>query len=140
MAFADLKAFHAGLEGVIGPPGAKVRAEIENEHTLAADSDLFYTSSNYVVKTTPRIEWWYVVEPTPQRLAGLSRSNKAYRDLTKWPEEDNLHGAAPRKPRPLDELNLSIKDKNAQLKEVRPCSLPPTSIPPLPTRGMSSPD
>ena len=66
-------------------PPRQVRIGIEREHTGHADADAFFVSSNWAVRTTPRIEWWFVVEPTPQKLIDLSRRAEAYSGLRTWP-------------------------------------------------------
>jgi hypothetical protein len=61
--YGDLSTFFGGLEAKIGAPNPKIRQAMEHEHTASADSDEVFTSSNYLVDSTPAEEFWFVVEP-----------------------------------------------------------------------------
>ena len=75
------------------------------EHTAAADSTDQFCTSNYAVTTTPKIEWWFVVEPERG---------------TEWPVEGALREAPDkrRKPLPLRELDARRRKENGRLRRL----------------------
>ena len=63
MVFDGTESFFAGLEGKLGPPNPRLREAMEREHVRSADSADDFETTNYWVRTTSRLEWWYVVDP-----------------------------------------------------------------------------
>ena len=57
------------LESVIGPPEKRVLETMLAEHCEASDAALPFVDATYLVTTTSRIEWWFVVDPAE----GLSK-------------------------------------------------------------------
>ena len=84
LVYGDVRSFFDGLEARIGAPDPKIYQAMEREHTKELDSCESFTASNYQIRTTPKIEWWFVTEPTRQ---------------VEWPTE--VRSAHPRKPLPL---------------------------------------
>ena len=82
--FGKLTTFYQGLDGFLGPPNPNLREAMEDEHTRQADSKLEFRVPNYKTQTTPRIEFWFVAEPTDARLAALGRTKEG------WPKEPDL--------------------------------------------------
>ena len=77
--YAGLDDFFGGLEGQVGAPQPNALEAIEAEHLHRDDSLVDFLAGNYGVQTTSTVEWFFVVEPTPQRLAKLG--------LPGWPVE-----------------------------------------------------
>ena len=63
LAYGDLSLFFGGLEAIVGAPDPKVIVAMEREHCDAQDSELPFSTDNYLVRTTSRIEWYFVVDP-----------------------------------------------------------------------------
>ena len=103
--YADLSAFFGGLEAQIGPPEAHVLSAMEREHTAAADSLIEFTTPDYGVTTTPRLEWWFVVE--------------SERDLP-WPTEVRWVGSDDQRRRPmsLKKLDTELAKMSAELRKL----------------------
>ena len=73
--------------------------------------------SNYGTVTTPQLEWWFVVEPTSERLCALGRSD--------WPADTKLREDPEmrhrcRQPKPLTSYASQCAEINGRLREVRP--------------------
>ena len=77
--YAGLDDFFGGLEGQVGAPQPNALEAIEAEHLHRDDSLVDFLAGNYGVQTTSTVEWFFVVEPTPERLAKLG--------LPGWPVE-----------------------------------------------------
>jgi hypothetical protein len=108
--YADLNAFFGGLEAQIGAPEAHVLSAMEGEHTAAADSLIEFTTKNYGMTTSPRLEWWFVVE--------------SERDL-QWPTEEWVgtdewvgSGDQRRRPMSLRKLDAELAKMNAELRSL----------------------
>ena len=91
LAFGGVASFFGGLEGMVGPPSAAVWKGMEYEHVSAADAVTPLRTSNYDVSTTSTAEWYFVVDPSPRRLAELN--------LAAWPVECALEAERRRRPR-----------------------------------------
>ena len=78
--YGDLSTFYGGLESKIGSPEPRIFEAMEREHTGEKDSDETYTTSNYALRTTPKLEWWFVATPEREDIV--------------WPRE-GLEIAAP---------------------------------------------
>ena len=79
LSYGGLDVFFGGLEGQVGAPDPKVYSAMEAEHTKKADAKLKFVTGNYGVTTSSEIEWWFVIDPTRERLARLR--------LEQWPAE-----------------------------------------------------
>jgi hypothetical protein len=103
--YADLSAFFGGLEAQIGPPEAHVLSAMEREHTAAADSLIEFTTPEYGVRTSPRLEWWFVAE--------------SERDL-QWPTEERGVGSDNQRRRSMSlrELDAELAKMNAELRRL----------------------
>ena len=80
--FGNTSHFFRGLDGFIGPPNPNLRETMQMEHCESYDSQNFFTTPNYGTETTPRTEYWFVVEPTDEKLAELN--------IREWPAEDHV--------------------------------------------------
>ena len=81
--FGDRNDFFGGLEKLVGPMDPiSVRARMTKEHTKGPDAKASFEVGNYGTVTTSTYEWWFVVEPTPQKMAHLG--------LKTWPQESKL--------------------------------------------------
>ena len=77
MIFDGTESFFAGLEGKLGPPNPRLREAMEREHVSSADSADDFETTNYRVKTTSRLEWWYVVDPKGEKARHERREHEA---------------------------------------------------------------
>ena len=103
--FGSLNTFFGGLEAKIGPPNRNIGQAMERDHLHSEDSSDEFTTSNYMMTTTPQIEWWFVAEPDR---------------AVEWPKEGNIKEdgtshATRRRPLPLSELKHRLHEVNAQL-------------------------
>lgn len=109
--YGGLDDFFGGLEKRIGAPSPKVLETMEDEHTRRVDADTTFTTGNYGIETTSKIEWAFVVEPTEQALVRLSRSA--------WPAETDealrVRGRC-RMPRPLADFEDVFAEHNCKLQ------------------------
>ena len=74
----DLEYFWRGLEKVLGKPTTELalRDAMAAEHNAAVDSEVWFETPNYKIKTTSRIEWHFVAHAND----GLERLGMA-----RWP-------------------------------------------------------
>ena len=114
--YASLATFYGGLEALVGPPSPHLDDKMRAEHVEGPDADIKFLTTNYKLETTPRIEFWFVVEPTAARLTELG--------LEEWPPETMI-GDRPRtsaddanlrKPTPPSEFEPMRAQKNAELR------------------------
>ena len=64
MKFGELESFFNGLEELIGLPASGfLKKVMRDEHCEREDSDEPFETANYHLKTTSRIEWWFVEDP-----------------------------------------------------------------------------
>jgi hypothetical protein len=77
---------------------------MQNEHTMASDSEIKFTSGNYNVTTTPLQEWTFVVEPDTEGID--------------WPVEEKLTAESGnmRVPMPMAKLKTKLAEVNERLK------------------------
>jgi len=61
--FSGLETFYDGLSGLVGLPEVPISNSMHREHCESADSLVEFITSNYKISTTPRIEWYFVVDP-----------------------------------------------------------------------------
>ena len=107
--YASLDAFFGGLEQVVGSPNPNVTTAMRREHCNELDSREPFTTPNYKMTTTARIEWWFVEDPEN----GLKENR-----LDKWPFEDpsTISGSAvPRVPLPQKAFDLAFDEVNTNL-------------------------
>jgi ankyrin repeat protein len=60
MACGRIEYFHAGLSDRVGMPHLDFKREMMREHCERAGCDMEFTTSNYQITTTPKMEWLYV--------------------------------------------------------------------------------
>ena len=113
--FGDLKDFIMGVEQLVGPPDpVSLAAGMRKDHCNATDARIEFTTSNYGVTSTSEVEYWFVTDPTPERLARLGRSA--------WPREALLVGEREhlcRKPRPLSDFLDTQRQINLRLEPLQ---------------------
>ena len=83
------------------------------EHTTQKDSKSYFRVPNYRTVTRPDVEYWFVADPSDDRLDAL--------DLEAWPKEQQLspEGAAkPREVQPLSIFDQEMDEINSQLREL----------------------
>ena len=99
--------FHARYMTVIPPACARC-----SQHCHEIDSIEPFTTPNYKMTTTSRIEWWFVEDP----IAGLKENR-----IDSWPAEDPsmISGSAkPRVPLSVASFKDSFDTVNSQLTEL----------------------
>jgi hypothetical protein len=100
--------FFGGLERLLGPPSPQLLEAMRREHCASADSKLYYTSSNYEVRTTSLIEWFFVVEPQE----GKAKLSKHGQPITEWPTEQTLLAQAAQRKLRRENSNGSDPDSS----------------------------
>ena len=133
LAFGGLSTYDSGLEGLIGPPNHMLADAMRREHCVAADSDEPFTPTNYMVRTTSKVEWFFVSAPDgtlgTELPAGLGVDPgqplpvQADGSLA-WPSEaaDLIEERQRRLPRPMHYFDRQMTAHNASLREIK---LPP---------------
>lgn len=88
LAFGSFESFLHGLEGLVGKPDRELLVAMKREH----DSDQEFTSSNYKVKTTPRLEFQFVFdEKETAKFIETSKNaseKRVFKSLKKLREDD----------------------------------------------------
>ena len=80
--------FFKGPEALIGVPNPKIWSGMHDEHCLRGNATTWFTTGNYNMTTTPRLEWEFVVSPTPGFEYPHTPSNKAlWRRGSEWQGE-----------------------------------------------------
>ena len=69
--FGEISTFYEGLDGFLGPPNPNLREAMENEHCKSADATAIFRVPNYYTHTTSELEYWFVVDPTQEKLEEL---------------------------------------------------------------------
>jgi hypothetical protein len=88
------------------------------EHCLAQDSNDFFVSKNYGIRTCPEIEWNWVIDPHHglDRIAHIQDDGKP---VTEWPKEKiKREGQTSRKQVPLTEFHDAMTQRNHELHEI----------------------
>jgi hypothetical protein len=62
MACGDISDFHNGLTERIGMPHLNFKNAMRQEHCERTGCDVVFTTGNYQITTTPKLEWQYIVE------------------------------------------------------------------------------
>lgn len=112
MEYKGLNAYFGGLEGVVGGPSQKILEGMRADHVSASESDEFFTTGNYGVRTTSKTEWLFVTDDDD--AAALAKLG-----LQSWPAEsaeelpDRSHF---RKRRPLADVKRAADETNARLR------------------------
>jgi NLR family CARD domain-containing protein 3 len=84
-AFSSLQHFYDGPEKLIGNPNPKAAEGIRREHCERKNADKAHTTPNYNVTTTPRVEYYFVVDPETYKLtAGFPGYPHTPRDKSQW--------------------------------------------------------
>lgn len=120
--FASLSSFFGGLEGKIGAPDPDVQEKMRGEHKRGPkfnedqECDRWFTTPNYKIRTTSRIEFDFVDNPEN----GLKSE---VHGTTTWPAEDTAElrqkRTEARKPMPRAELEQKRTELNQKLKELK---------------------
>ena len=105
----DIKAFYDGLEVAVGMPNPDLFESMRREHTKRSDSDIWFTTSNYLCHTSSCIEWYFVVDPARGKEV-LKRKS--------YPSEqaEGLERRKLRNERELDTFDVAISDVNNRLR------------------------
>jgi hypothetical protein len=106
----DIKAFYDGLEEAVGMPNPDLFESMRREHTKRSDSDIWFTTSNYLCHTSSCIEWYFVVDPARGKEV-LKRKS--------YPSEqaEGLERRKLRNERELDTFDVAISDVNNRLRQ-----------------------
>ena len=110
--FATLNDFFRGPEVLIGTPNPKVLEGLETEHCRRRNADTEFTTPNYNVTTTPRLEWEFVVCPR----AGFRYAHTP-KDKSRWPANSGWKGEEGRDIVPLETFMEMQEVKQADLKK-----------------------
>ena len=113
--YGSLNTFFEGLDGVVGPPMPNLYQAMAAEHCDAHDSDEKFTTNNYGITTTSRIEWSFVVEGA-EGLGQLECQHDGYPAEA----EDKLPKESPcrRKAQRLAAFDSKLKEVNDQLTAI----------------------
>ncbi|KAK3273740.1 hypothetical protein CYMTET_18034 [Cymbomonas tetramitiformis] len=100
--YSDLATFFGGLVKVLGTPSVvpSLEENMRREHVACADSVTEFTTGNYGITTTPKLEWEFVVTPQP---------------AWQYPCE-TVHARHPRQMAPLDSFLKVMETINTQLE------------------------
>eukprot|EP00965_Chrysotila_dentata_P159072 5254931-Pleurochrysis_carterae.AAC.1 len=112
LSYASLSDFHNGLEGLIGTPSVHFMVAMEEEHTRPHELNTEFTTGNYGITTTPRIDWHFVAG-RPEKVVDFLESIGG-----EWPRETRgLEDESHRRKRvPLEELLIVAAKLNEKLK------------------------
>ena len=69
--FGEISTFDEGLDGFLGHPSPYLREAMENEHCKSADATAIFRVPNFYTHTTSELEYWFVVDPTQEKLEEL---------------------------------------------------------------------
>ena len=115
LTFGEPKDFVGGLVKLVGEPIGHRMLGMKQEHGAAADSQVEFEVGNYGTRTTPQLEWWFVVDPSAARLEALG--------LSAWPTDVKLRKDPAmrhrcRAPLPLGSFDAQRAELNARLREL----------------------
>ena len=124
--FGNLRALYGGVAAVPGfsRPQSDAMAGMKQEHTEEEDSDDVFeqwqVEAGGTVRSTPKIEWYFVTEPTDARLKTLTLDGET---LTAWPsefdaDEKKSSGSKPRTPKKLEEFDAKRAEIDRRLAEL----------------------
>ena len=86
--FAKLQQFYDGPEKFIGTPNPNATEGIRREHCERENADTKLTTPNYKITTTPRIEYFFVVDPFGYLDGGFHGYPHTSMDRSKWSAAD----------------------------------------------------
>jgi hypothetical protein len=118
--FSSLKQFYDGPEKLIGNPNPKAAEGIMREHCERKNADKPHTTPNYNVTTTPRVEYYFVVDPhtykVPEAFLGYPHTP---RDKYQWsaPGKGVWTGHHGRDVLVLEHFTQHATAKSAELQE-----------------------
>jgi hypothetical protein len=104
--------FFKGPEAFIGIPNPKVRSGMKEEHCSRGNAMTRFTTSNYNMTTTPKIEWDFVVCPKQ----GFEYPHTP-KERSKWRSGNEWVGSFGRDVKPLQEFLETPQTKQAGLIE-----------------------
>ena len=78
---ATLSDFYAGPEALIGAPNPKIFQGMHNEHCARSNADVSFVTDNYNIRTCPRLEWEFVVDPKPLHHYAHTPRNKNFWEI-----------------------------------------------------------
>ena len=117
--YGDVSHFSMGLDGFLGPPNPLLRDSMAAEHCDSSDSGTPFKVKNYGTVTTPQLEYYFVVDPSEERLHSLGYET--------WPTEPVLAEAASvdpeevrrkqRKALPMKEFESKLAKVNGKLRD-----------------------
>jgi hypothetical protein len=127
LAFGEQSYFFRGLDRFIGPPNPNLQETMRYEHCESLDSETEFAVNNYGTRTTPQIEYWFVVDPSPARLEKLGieefpseehlQQSEASAVISGGEEEIESVRAERRKPRSIKSFATQIAEQNGLLKD-----------------------
>ena len=82
--FAALEQFYDGPEKLIGSPNPKAKEGMRREHCERRNADMRHTTPNYKITTSPRIEYYFVVDPHGYLVDGFPGYAHTPRDRSEW--------------------------------------------------------
>jgi hypothetical protein len=83
IACGDISDFHEGVTARIGMPNLNFMNAMRQEHCERVGCDVAFTTGNYKITTTSRLEWQYVVENAPCPDMAHNRRITSTRELLK---------------------------------------------------------
>jgi hypothetical protein len=125
LGFGDIDTFFGGLEGIVGAPNPMIQTGMTRDHCEGEDADEPYVSSNYKMRTTSRVEWWFVFDPkeglakNEDRAAGWKHLAASFANLggvTAYPVEDPSTISGSAKPREAVLLSAFESDMHSMSK------------------------
>ncbi len=132
--YNNIATFFGGLDKEIGPPSAKTETAMTREHVHERDSEDFFETSNYKIRTKPTWEWQFVVDPDspPHDLPAGEWPRESEEKIPKTgePGADKFRRRRPLriglfekdpsdgKPHPIDDVITKGRDGMAGLDEI----------------------
>lgn len=119
MVFGGPAHFFLGLGALIGRggggggEGGRLDA-MEAEHTMEADSDVFFLSEYHMTSTTSHIEWAFVTDP----VDGLRTLGLACWPVDEKLRRDRRRERECRQPTPLSRFEGGVRERNQRLQRV----------------------
>ena len=104
LSYGGMSSFFGGLDSLVGQPASSLDDAVLAEHTRAQDSHAEFSTSNYSTVSTSEVEYWFVNDPSRQRLVILG--------LTEWPSNST------REPLPLEHFEPELRKINLKLSAI----------------------
>ena len=87
--FAKIEQFYDGPEKLIGTPNPKAKEGIRREHCERKNADTQHRTPNYNLITSPKIEYFFVVDPHSLKLVdGVMGFPHTPREKSKWSNDN----------------------------------------------------